>query len=498
MTKKLGNFDWLAVVIYPMAVVLMEAFWVSPWLSWIGALSFFPESRPVLHLPSVIIVIVVSLLITRIFDPKKMPLLLVQIIVIGSGFATMLLVLGVEYADGYTFLSGAWFGHIFRVLGNTFNSTGTIAMAIPAIIYLWWRGIMLGQSTSYFRNIYRSFLLGMGALILLIIFWKISGVEGGGSGLNSEIGLDIIAFFFFGLLAIAVSHLYSMRSTMPKEDAGLTSVWRWMPVMLGVIGGMIVIGFGVAFAISPDFIETIGNGVKTILAFLGTVLGYIITPIIYIVQGFVIALKWFMGLFASDQPVQPEEPGSPFPQDLQPENTVDMPPIVTEIIKWVVVGAIIAAVIFFLARAVARYRERYARENMDEVRESLGGWRAFKDDLALLFKSLGNRFKRKSPAPSPFIYNDEDMGRLDIREIFRHLQWEAGRSGVPRRRHETAAEYARHIEHVMPESRLPLNDLTKMYENVRYGEEIAPIDKLDRANSLWQNLKGLIKKLRGA
>src|SRR4030042_97660 len=96
-TARFRGTDWLAAVFYPLAVVLMEAFWVSPWLSWIGALSFFPESRPVLHLPSVIIVIVVSLLITRIFDPKKMPLLLVQIIVIGSGFATMLLVLGVVY-----------------------------------------------------------------------------------------------------------------------------------------------------------------------------------------------------------------------------------------------------------------------------------------------------------------------------------------------------------------------------------------------------------------
>jgi len=163
----------------------------------------------------------------------------------------------------------------------------------------------------------------------------------------------------------------------------------------------------------------------------------------------------------------------------------------------VVFAAIVALVIFLLARAITRYRRRRALENIDEVRESIGGWKAFKDDLGLLFKSLGDRFKRKPRPPSPFIYNDEETGPLDVREIYRRMQWEAGQSGIPRRRHQTAAEYAQHIEHIVPDSRLPLDDLTKMYEKVRYGEYIAPVDKINHANGLWQNLKGLIRKLRG-
>ena len=78
------------------------------------------------------------------------------------------------------------------------------------------------------------------------------------------------------------------------------------------------------------------------------------------------------------------------------------------------------------------------------------------------------------------------------------MQWEAGRSGIPRRRHETAEEYAQRIEHLVPDSALPLNSLTDMYENVRYGEEIASVDKENNANSIWQTLKGMIRKLRGA
>jgi hypothetical protein len=490
------NFDWLAVVFYPLAVILMEAFWVAPWLSWVGVWPAFSEARPVLNLASVIIVIVASLLVTRIFTRQQWSLHKIQLIIIGGGLLTMLLVLAVEYNDGYTFLSGGWFGHIGQVLGNTFTHAGTISVAIPAIVYLWWRGIMLGQSTSYFRDIYRSFLLGMVALVALIIIWQISASSGSIPKPGAEIGINVIAFFFFGLLAIAISHLYNMRRTMPKEEAKLTSVWRWLPVMLGVIGGMIIIGFGVASAISPDFIDAIGRGADAVFGFLGTIFGYLVVPIIYLVQGLVIAFKWFIGLFSSGQQGQTNFSGNMTLPFTETNEGVELSPLVTSIIKWSVLAIIIGVVIFFLAKAITRYRARHAQEDFDEIRESLFSWRGLRDDLKELFRSIG---RRRKPLKAPtYNFDEEAVGRLDIREIYRHMQWEAGRSGIPRRRHETAEEYARRIEHLVPDSALPLNSLTNMYEDVRYGEEIASVDKEDSANSVWQTLKGLLRKLRGA
>ncbi|MBN1160836.1 MAG: hypothetical protein JXA17_02665, partial [Dehalococcoidales bacterium] len=146
LAARFRGIDWLGVAFYPLAVVLMEAFWVAPWLSWIGGLKFVSENRPVLHLPSVIIILVLSLLVTRICTRLNMRLALIRLTVIGGGLVTMLLVLAVEYADGYTFLSAGWFAYIFNLLGNTFSSFSTVAVAIPVIVYLWWRGIMLGQS----------------------------------------------------------------------------------------------------------------------------------------------------------------------------------------------------------------------------------------------------------------------------------------------------------------------------------------------------------------
>jgi hypothetical protein len=493
-TGRFKDFDWLATVFYPLAVILMEAFWVSPWLNWVGVLPTFSAPRPVLHLASVVIVIVASLAITRVITRQKFPLWAIQLIIIGSGALIVLLVLAVEYRDGYTFLSGAWFGHLGQLLGDTFSQVSTIVVAILAIIYLWWRGINLGQSTSYFKDIYRSFLLGMAALVVLIIVWQLSSSGGSMPKPGAGIGINVIAFFFFGLLAIAISHLYNMRRTMPKEDAKKTSVWRWLPVILGVLIVMILIGFGIASAISPEFIDVLGSGTSAVFWFFGKIFEYITIPFIYIGQGLVTAFYWFIGLFKGCNAPSEEASSNMSAPQWGVEQSADLSPLVVSIIKWSVLAVIIIVVIFILARAVARYRERRAQDEFDETRESLFSWKGLMADLKEMFK----RNPKPGAIAPPYQFDENAIGTLNIREVYRHLQWEAGRSGIARLRHETATEYKARIEHIVPDSAPPLDNITDMYESVRYGEEMASVDKEKRANNLWQDIKEMLRKLRGA
>jgi hypothetical protein len=409
----------------------------------------------------------------------------------------MLLVLGVEYADGYVFLSGRWFVHIGQVLGVTFVHASTIVVALPAMFYLWWRGIILGQSTSYFKDIYRSFLLGMVALIVLIILWQVSSASGTFQKPGAGIGLNVIAFFFFGLMAIAICHLYLIRSTMPREEAALTSVWRWLPIMLGVIGGMVLIGFGLASVFSNELFESIGHGAGVVFDFLGKIFQYILIPFNYLFEGIFWLLRFLLNLIRSPQPFQPEGSGNMTIQGMPAITPSELPSAVTEAIKWFVIVLIIAVVIFILAKAISRFRTRRVQEEIEEIHESLWSWRGLRDDLRELLNTMGQRFRRK-PSDSPQYHFDENAsGRLDIREIFRHLQWEAGRSGMSRRRHETASEYTSRLQQMVPDSGEPLTRITDMYVNVRYGEVNVPEEQVDSANSLWQTLCGLLRKLRG-
>jgi len=503
VTNRFKGMDWMAVIFYPLAVILMEAFWVSPWLNWMGLWPIFRETRPVLSLASVIIVLAASLLMTRIVSRQKMPMWALQLSIIGGGVVVLLLVVAAEYTDGYVFLSGGWFAHMAQVLGNTFKNPGTVVFALPVIIYLWWRGIVLGQSTTYFKDIYRSFLIGLVALIFLLIIWQVSSSSGKIASPGAGLGLNVIAFFFFGLLSIAICHLYTMRRTMPKEEAALTSVWRWLPIMLGVIGGMVLLGFAVASIFSPEIFDSISAGFKVIGSFLGKAVTYIMAPFVYLIAGLIYVFKWFLALLRGEQQQEQQEGEMGGMPEFGEVTTKDIPPWATEALKWVIIAVIIGVIIFILARTISRYRARKAQEEIDETRESLFSWRGLRDDLKLFLNMVGDRFKRK-PGEAGSAFDPDARGRLDIREIFRHLQWEGGRSGITRRRHETAGEYAYRLERAVPDSiesisrvRESVGGIKEMYEQARYGEADIPEPQVDKANSLWQALKGMLRRIRG-
>ncbi|OGO30329.1 MAG: hypothetical protein A2Z29_09700 [Chloroflexi bacterium RBG_16_56_11] len=492
------NFDWLAVIIYPLAVVLMEAFWVYPWLAWVGSWPVFEEPRPALSLVSVIIVLAVSLLSTRLIIRRPWPLRLTQAVIIGGGLVAILVTLRLEYAAGYTVFDGGWFTYVGQVLESTFTSPGTLVLALPALLYLWWRGIRLGQTTSYFRDIYRSFLLGLVALIVLIIFWQISSSSESIEPPGADIGWNVVGFFFFGLLAIAICHLYLMRSSMPREDAALTSVRRWLPVMLGVIGGMVVVVFGLGSIFSEEFFTSVGHGAGAVFSALGKVFNFVLIPLNYLFEGIFWLFRWLINLLQAGRSFEPGTTDNMTLPDTPEVTLRALPPEVTMIIKWVVIAVLVAVVVFLLARAISRARDRRHREDIDEVHESLWSWQGLGDDLRLLLGMMKQKFRRKpAPAAVKIPLGDDVSKRLDVREIYRHLQSEAARSGMPRHGYETAREYTLRLRLGLTDSDEHLREITELYGDVRYGEIIAPENRVDDANVVWRTLRGMFRRLRG-
>ena len=493
-TNTRGGFDWLATVFYPLAVVLMESFWVYPWLAWLGGWPAFDESRPILSLAGVTATLAASLVVTRLALRQKWELWRVRAAVVGGGLVIIVLVLAADYRGDYTFLSGAWFRYLWQALARTFSNPQTIVPAVPALLFLWWRGIVLGQTTSYFRDIYRNFILGMVALIFLIIFWQISAASERFTAPGPEIGWFVTAFFFFGLIAIAVSHLYMMRRSMPKEDARLTSVWRWVPIMLGVILAMVLVGFGLASIFSPDLFGSIGDAFSTVGHWLGTAIGYILWPIIFVLEWIVRFFIFLLNLLRGDQLLPPEGSANMTTPTWPEIITRELPAWLTATIKYVVIALAVGLVLFLLAKAVSRMRARRLRDEVEEIHESLWSWRGLRDDLKGL---LGSLFKRKVALAEEVHFDENYEGEMDIREIYRHLLWEGKRSGLPRRLQETPGEYSVRLGRSVPESDVPLKDITREYESVRYGDNVVPDERVKSTNSLWGKLKEVLRAIRG-
>lgn len=491
MTDSPCRIDWLAAALYPLAVVLMEACWVTPWLAWVGGWGSFREPRPALGFISVTVTLAFSLLLTRLLLRGQWPLRRVQAATIGAGLVVILLVLGLEYRDGYTFLNGDWFAYLGRLLADTLKQPSTAAPAILALLYLWWRGITLGQATANFRSIYRAFLFGLAAIVALLALWRLGGAS---AGPGPGVGFYVMGFFFFGLLAIAVNHLYVMRRSMPREEAALTSPRRWLPVMLGVIGGMVLLGFLAAGVLSPELFATVGRGASAFFDFIGTVLNYILLPFSFLFE----AIFWLLRLIAAwlrQEPLQPPEgPNEGGFPEMTPATLRDLPAWLAASLQWLLIALLAAVVVFVLARAISRWRDRAERDEIEEVNESLFTWRGLGDDLRQMLKAMGDRFKRR-PQPAPAAYIDDDSRRLDVREVYRRLLREADLAGLPRRRPETPAEYARRLRKMVPEGDPPVSVLTDLYSRVRYGETAVAEEQIDGANTLWKALREVLRKL---
>jgi hypothetical protein len=491
----LRKIDWLVMVIYPLAVILMEAFWLYPLLVWVGFWPMFAGLRPVLSFISIVIVLAISLTITRVVTKRDWPMGMIQFIVVGAGLVTMFFVLRIDYGGGYSFTDGGWFAHVGEMFGATFDKPYTVVLAVPVLIYLWWRGIQLGRTTSYFANIYRSFVIGMIALIILIIFWQVSSQAEDIEGPISDIGLYVIAFFFFGLIALSVCHMYVMRQRMPAKDT-VSSVWRSLPIMLGVIGGIIVIGFVTASLLSSDFFNTVGNALGVVGDALYTAFMWVMEKLNFIFEGIFWVIRWFLSLLRAPEQQEMEGPpgGGPF-EDVE-VNGIEIPEIFTTIFQWVVIAAIVALVIYILARAIKRYLTRQRPEEIEEIHESLWSTSSLRDDLRQFLNMLGNRFRRK-PKKAGISY-DDTPGRLNVRDIYRRLLWETSRQGITRRNYETPVEYERRLEKYVPEGAEQLAGITDLYSEVRYGDIEPREEKVDNANGLWTTLRGMIRRMTGS
>ena len=494
MTNILKKIDWLSTVVYPLTVVLMETFWLYPLLVWVGFWPLFTEVRPVLSIFSIAIVLGVSLVITRIVSKRDWPLWSIQAVIIGAGIVTILLVLRVDYSDGYALSESGWLAHTGKLLGSTFRQPYAVVLAIPVLIYLWWRGIQLGRTTSFFRNIYRSFIIGLVALIILIGLWQLSSSSGKIEGPISSIGFYVIAFFFFGLIALAVCHLCVMRQRMPAGDT-TASVWRSLPMMLGVIGGIIIIGLVAASLMSPDFYSTIGRVLGVVGDAFYTAFIWVMEKLNFIFEGIFWVIRWFLSLLRNteQQEQEGEAGGSPF--EGVEVNEIKLPEAFTMAVQWFVIAVIIAVVIYILARAISRYRARRSTEEIEEIHESLLSAGNLRDDLRQFLNILGSRFRRRPKKVG--IFFDDTPGRLNVRDIYRRLLWETSRQGIVRKNYETPVEYERRLGKYVPEGSEQLNGITDLYSEVRYGDIEPPEEKVNDANGLWSALKNMVRRLGG-
>jgi len=499
--SKLLNRNWIATVLTPIVVILMEVFWFYAWLTWIGKWQILDVEKPSLSLISCILLMGISFFSTRFFLSRKGHNWINIVSIIAIGLLAVFIVVRIEYSFGYGFFDGQWFIHTGRIILDTFSQVHHLVIVFPAGVYLWWRGIYYGRSPFHSGTIYRSFIFGIAALIFLIIVWSLTADSFSVENLALSVGPYIAFYFFFGLLALALSNLQSIQERILSPELAKNYNRRWLPVLLGIVAAIIIVGVGLASVFSPDFIETLTRLFKPVVEIARLVIHYILIPLGFIVEGLFYVFRFFINLIRSDEPLEPFEFGEQGEQEEMPEaGSLVIPDAIMTSLKWTLFAILAIIVIFFIVRALARYRQSRKDTDVEEFHESLWSWAGFREDLRLFLNNLLRRFQpQKKAAVSMNRITDWDTDTdaedsLDIREIYRRLLLAGNSIGVSRNEHETPDEYKARLQQALPEGNDQFDELTGMYSEVRYGDTEMKDPQTSLANRFWRILKDLFKK----
>jgi hypothetical protein len=499
IARRLTRLNWITTAVIPAAVILMEVYWFYPWFLWLGKTELFSVPRAPLSIGGVIFLLGGGFVATRYLLSRDWPLSWARWGIILCGLIVVFTVIRSEYHAGYGLLDGGWFGYTGGVLLD-FSQAHTLMVALPAGAYLWWRGIRYGRAPLYIATVYRNFIIGIASFVLLIIVWRVSLGAGSLEELAATVAPHVAAFFFFALVSLALINLQSIRQRMTPEDMGPSFNRRWLPILIAVIGGIVLIGIGIASVFSPEFLAFLSRLLGSIGDVVRTVVGYILIPLGFIAAGLYWVMAFIVNLIRGENIPEFEAPSFDFEKEAA-EATQGQP--ISEVIilalKWAFFAIVVIAVIYLLAKTVSRFRASRARMDVEEVNESLWSWGGFMADVRLLLSAIWQRLWRRkretipvSTAPRSYSKEDE-TDTLDIRTIYRYMLRRASLFGMGRRNFETPYEYRGRLGQMVPDSNEPLAELTDLYVNVRYGETEPQRRQVNRANSLWQALKRLLR-----
>lgn len=458
--------------------LLIEVLWAYPWFARVSRAEHW--ALPPLSLAATAGLAAVTALLTREVLHRRWNIALARAVIMGGSALLLvaLLVLGID--GGISAATGAMWG-------------GGLALGA----YLIWRGVVVGSDPPRFDGLYRRFLIGIAGIAVLLPFWD---------GDKGEVTAYAVSFFACALTALALMNIQSIQADLAKQaEGGRLLSQRWLPMLIGVVLGIIIISIGIASAFSPDLVASMGHGAATLYRWLVTVILYVVIyPLSFVVVGIGYALRFLVSLATSkERPHRPDVNPGDFKALFEENQQESFAPWVVMLIKWSIVAIIVLLVLGSIAYAIYRTRRTKQDEEIEEVSESVGSWGAVRADLLAMLVKLFARFRwRRSDGEGvlvtapPIAAAEGDAGtrQFTVREIYQGLLYEGEKWGVARRPPETPYEYEGKLHgHVATPA--DVETVTAAYVAQRYGDEAPDAARLAHLNQLWRRIR---QSFRGA
>jgi hypothetical protein len=371
---------------------------------------------------------------------------------------------------------GAWLGalgHDLLTGGTRLN--GALGVLVLAA-YCWWRGLRLGQAPPHGERLAGILKVGLGAMILTIVF--AAAVPGAAGGLLlGRLALLLPLEVFCGLACLAMAQAVVQRRAA-GEGAVTATPAPWLGFALTLSGLTVALAFVFTLVFSFDrlnaAVASLGPVGAAVSAGLRWLLYGISYGIFFIFGGIINWLYHFSrGRQTSVRP--PTPPVSNPRRCVVPACLPNLPPaegIAVAIALAVVIAAVLAALAYAIYRSLSTLR-RAAAEDGDawERRESL--------DVPVL---LGAQVRALLASLIPHLAPAPPVPEGSVRRIYQGVLAAAERAGAGRRPAETPEEYATRLTsstgsaQSAPDPGAPdtgaadVRALTAAYERVRYAD----------------------------
>jgi hypothetical protein len=359
-----------------------------------------------------------------------------------------------------------WLRAFGDALTRMFHSLTPEALAVLSSAVFWGFGWRLAAVKIRFSTLVSEFQFGLAILLTLFFLnaqWELS---------TATLIPLTLAFFFFALGGIAVSHASERESWVWGH-----SRHRWFAFLLLTIGFILGTGWLISAVVNPSLIEFI----LSLLAMAGQwIWAWIV--------------KFFIFLGELIPPPKPAElpPAARLPQMKGPAETpfILFSDSVREVIRFIWGAGVISLLLIALWRISSQIFEWFRRKmgGMGDAEvEPLPG--AFREDLLNFLKKLlrifGVRwpFGRRSRA-MPLL-----PGAEVVRKTYRQLSVWAAKKGHARNPAQTPYEFLQRLTLWLPERRGDLTSITEQYVRTRYGLS-APTERgLEELRQSWQRVR---------
>jgi Domain of unknown function (DUF4129) len=446
----------------------MDLCWVYPWSVLLGVWADPSHGAPLLSAVSVFALVFLAALTAQVLGRRALTSRAAR--VSGGALALVAAIVAVR-VDQYPSAVGLeWFGALVGAAAVAIGQLTAPVLAFAVALYLWWRGVRLGQQTPSFAEVDSAFRWGIGRLVAFGLVMAILSRPGALPGIEAQTTPFVVGFFFISLLSLALGRLESLRT----RRRALSINTQWFGVLVLVAGAVVLVALVVGQILSFDLLGVVTRPVFDVLGqVLLLALYAIVIPLAYVIE-------WLIYLVLSLIQTDPSRLPPELPQPSAVNNLLErffsqlVPPEVLLALKAAGAAVVLGIALLIVARTLSRWRPSSAdAEVTNEERDSVWNGARMRALLLAWLKRLLRRGGRGDAALgspfSPAMAFGSTVHLSSVRAVYVELLRLGASAGARREVATTPMEHARALTRALDPDQ-NVTDLTEAYHRARYGE----------------------------